>query len=55
MSEHERSRFVEQLLKEELEAVALGLEQGVYAWEEIDLPHDSQGHSSYQCLQDGSY
>ncbi|XP_016335731.1 mitogen-activated protein kinase kinase kinase 19-like [Sinocyclocheilus anshuiensis] len=43
MSKHERSRFVEQLLKDELEAVALGLEQGVYAWEEIDLPHDSQG------------
>ncbi|XP_016389914.1 mitogen-activated protein kinase kinase kinase 19-like [Sinocyclocheilus rhinocerous] len=43
MSKHERSRFVEQLLKEELEAVVLGLEQGLYAWEEIDLPHDSQG------------
>ncbi|XP_050976002.1 uncharacterized protein map3k19 isoform X2 [Labeo rohita] len=43
MSRHERSRFVEQLLNEELEAVALGLEQGEYAWEEIDLPHDSQG------------
>lgn len=43
MSKHERSRFVEQLLKEELEAVTLGLEQGIYSWEEIDLPHDSQG------------
>ncbi|XP_026128724.1 palmitoyltransferase AKR1-like [Carassius auratus] len=43
MSKHERSRFVEQLLKDELEAVALGLEQGVYVWEVIDLPHDSQG------------
>ncbi|KAK2905071.1 hypothetical protein Q8A67_006870 [Cirrhinus molitorella] len=43
MSIHERSRFVEQLLTEELEAVDLGLEQGDYAWEEIDLPHDSQG------------
>lgn len=43
MSKHERSRFVEQLLKEELEAVTLGLEQGIYFWEEIDLPHDSQG------------
>ncbi|XP_048048511.1 serine/threonine-protein kinase STE20-like [Megalobrama amblycephala] len=43
MSKHERSRFVEHLLKEELEAVTLGLEQGIYSWEEIDLPHDSQG------------
>ncbi|KAK7169019.1 hypothetical protein R3I93_005114 [Phoxinus phoxinus] len=43
MNKHERSSFVEQLLKEELEAVTLGLEQGIYSWEEIDLPHDSQG------------
>ncbi|XP_067300912.1 ankyrin repeat domain-containing protein 35 [Pseudorasbora parva] len=43
MSKHERSSFVDQLLKEELEAVTLGLEQGIYSWEEIDLPHDSQG------------
>ncbi|XP_043104450.1 mitogen-activated protein kinase kinase kinase 19-like [Puntigrus tetrazona] len=43
MSKRERSRFVEQLLKEELEAVAVGLEQGLYAWEELDLPHDSGG------------
>ncbi|XP_077071304.1 uncharacterized protein map3k19 isoform X2 [Siphateles boraxobius] len=43
MNKHERSSFVEQLLKEELEAVSLGLEQGIYSGEEIDLPHDSQG------------
>jgi len=43
MNKHERSSFVEQLLKEELEAVTLGLEQGIYSWEEIDLSHDSQG------------
>ncbi|KAI7808902.1 putative mitogen-activated protein kinase kinase kinase 19, partial [Triplophysa rosa] len=40
---HERSRLVELLLKEDLEAVTLGLEQGLYCWEEIDLPHDSDG------------
>ncbi|KAA0715814.1 Mitogen-activated protein kinase kinase kinase 19 [Triplophysa tibetana] len=43
MGSHERSRLVELLLEEDLEAVTLGLEQGLYCWDEIDLPHDSDG------------
>nr|XP_055071608.1 probable serine/threonine-protein kinase mkcC [Misgurnus anguillicaudatus]XP_055071609.1 probable serine/threonine-protein kinase mkcC [Misgurnus anguillicaudatus] len=42
METHESSRYVELLLKEELVAVAEGLEQGIYCWEEMDLP-DSNG------------
>ncbi|XP_065148710.2 uncharacterized protein map3k19 [Paramisgurnus dabryanus] len=42
MGTHESSRYVELLLKEELVAIAEGLEQGIYCWEEIDLP-DSNG------------
>ncbi|KAK1797650.1 hypothetical protein P4O66_008013, partial [Electrophorus voltai] len=36
-------RMVELLLKEELEAVSVGLEQRLYTLEELDEPHDSNG------------
>lgn len=39
----EKRRFVDLLLKGELEAVTQGLEDGLFSWEELDQPHDDQG------------
>lgn len=39
----QESGLLDLLLKGELEAVAQGLEDGLYSWEELDLPHTAQG------------
>ncbi|XP_036417781.1 mitogen-activated protein kinase kinase kinase 19 [Colossoma macropomum] len=42
MEEHRRG-LAELLLEGELGAVTLGLEQGLFSWDELDLPHNSDG------------
>ncbi|KAL7881383.1 hypothetical protein AOLI_G00082310 [Acnodon oligacanthus] len=42
MEEHSRG-LAELLLEGELGAVTLGLEQGLFSWDELDLPHNSHG------------
>ncbi|XP_017550546.1 mitogen-activated protein kinase kinase kinase 19 isoform X1 [Pygocentrus nattereri] len=42
MEEHSRG-VADLLLEGELGAVTLGLEQGLFSWDELDLPHNSHG------------
>ncbi|XP_072542621.1 uncharacterized protein map3k19 isoform X2 [Salminus brasiliensis] len=43
MEEESRRGLTDLLLEGELEAVTLGLEQGLFSWDELDLPHNCDG------------